>query len=158
LRAAIACLTVSRKRTRSSEETEETTSSGKIESLIPFAPGDNFAAEFARKLFGFFAGAIHHVKVSDFAVAKLGDDLFADDACTKDERGALIQFAENSFGQFHAAEATDMGRVPSSVSERTRLPTSSAPWKRRFNTGPVPPLPMCRAIGFADLARISARQ
>jgi hypothetical protein len=57
-----------------------------------------------------------------------------------------------------------MGRAATSVSARTRFPTSSALWKTLFSTGPVAPcssavsiLQLAQDLGFSEKHRIQAR-
>jgi len=64
---------------------------------------------------------------------------------------------KNAFRQFHAGGSHGHRRVPSSVSVRTRFPTSRAPWKRPIQHRPGCAILVREAIRFPHLARISAR-
>src|SRR5258707_4841862 len=51
---------------------------------VPVAPLDDAATELSGEGLRFVAGAIHHMKMSDAAVAERGNDLFADRAGAED--------------------------------------------------------------------------
>jgi hypothetical protein len=57
------------------------------------------------------------------------------------------------FARSTAAEETDAAPIPSPVSLRTRPPTPSAVWKRRFSVGPTTgasPPAVSRATAYAS--------
>src|SRR5712672_442129 len=72
------------------------------ESGFPVAPFNYTGAELRGESLHAIVGAIHYVQVGDAAIAKSGDDLFADGSCAEDQGAAVGEFAKDALGEFYA--------------------------------------------------------
>ena len=119
---------------------------------VPGAPLDDPTAKLLGESFGAFAGTIHDEKMSDAAVAKGGDDLFADGAGAEDESGALGELAEDALGELYAGGGDGHGAGAEFRFGADALADFERALKQAIEDRAGGALFVGEAIGFADLA------
>src|SRR5208337_4222288 len=125
---------------------------GQLQCGVPVAPIEHFPFVLLGKLLGFITGAIGEVKPADVAVAKLGNDLFADGAGAKYERGAIVELAKNALGELHARGGDAHGARAKLGFRAYALANFEGGLKQAVQDGAGDVRGVGAQIGFANLA------